>query len=266
MRGTFWTPEEAEFLREHWQEMSDEEIGERLGRSPSAVTNKRHKLGLVTTQRRHLTEEEVQYLVDHWGESTSYCIAQYLGCDEKTVLAKASRLKLGPQTGNAELLSIRNVACMLNLDDHYVKDVFVVKHGLKHVRKSVRGNKWTVRKKKRNRLCYLIKMKDLLEFLRTHPELWDATRVERYALGVEYDWLVEKRKQDANGHPKKKRRNWEQWELDYLASALRQNIPRKDIAERLGRPISAIYSQSYTINYITGRKVKCQSAKSVVPA
>lgn len=86
--------------------------------------------------------------------------------------------------------------------------------------------------------------------------------MERYALGVEFDWLVEKRKQDALGHPKQKRKHWEQWEMDYLASALRQNIPRKDIAERLGRSVSSVYSQSYTINYITGRKVKCQSAKS----
>jgi hypothetical protein len=43
---------------------------------------------------------------------------------------------------------------------------------------------------------WCIVFEDFIEFLKNNQKEWDGSRVEYYALGYEFDWLIEKRKKD----------------------------------------------------------------------
>lgn len=47
-----WTPEDDQFLREHYIKMSTKSIGERLGRSIKAVRARAYKLGGYPFQQK----------------------------------------------------------------------------------------------------------------------------------------------------------------------------------------------------------------------
>ena len=81
---------------------------------------------------------------------------------------------------------------------------------------------------------------DLLSFLETHPDLWDARRVELYALGGEYDWLKEKRKADS-ALPARKAKLWTKEEDRQLIFMWRKGDETKsEIGLILGRSESSI--------------------------
>ena len=44
---SYWKPEEVEILSKYWIQESDEQIAERLGRTPVAVRQKRLELNLI---------------------------------------------------------------------------------------------------------------------------------------------------------------------------------------------------------------------------
>ena len=45
-----YTTDEEQFVKEHWEQMSDEEMAKRMGRSVAGVKNLRYKLGLKREQ------------------------------------------------------------------------------------------------------------------------------------------------------------------------------------------------------------------------
>lgn len=53
MRPPVWTAEEEEYLREHYREMTDEQLGEALGRGAPAVKNRRALLCLFQPKGRY---------------------------------------------------------------------------------------------------------------------------------------------------------------------------------------------------------------------
>ena len=72
MANKRWTSEEEQYVCDHWQTMTVDEIAFALKRSPAAITGKSTKLGLckrVKNQcpgKNHWTAEQDQYLRDHW--------------------------------------------------------------------------------------------------------------------------------------------------------------------------------------------------------
>lgn len=65
-----WTDEEEQYIHDHYEEMTDAEMGKVLKRTVSSVTRKRQKLGLRNYAKRLWTSEEEQYVRDHWNEMT----------------------------------------------------------------------------------------------------------------------------------------------------------------------------------------------------
>ena len=60
---TRWTFRQLEFLRQHWDELSDEEIAEALGRTRKSVRRKRFRLNLIKGNGRGIViarEEQVK--------------------------------------------------------------------------------------------------------------------------------------------------------------------------------------------------------------
>lgn len=95
-------------------------------------------------------------------------------------------MKLGPVKEAQDLMSAREVARIMGVDIHAVTDYWIKKLGLKHIK---------IKSKKRT-LWILINADDLLDFLKDHQEIWTASKVVRFGLGQEPDWLKEKRRKE----------------------------------------------------------------------
>ena len=80
---------------------------------------------------------------------------------------------------------------------------------------------------------------DLLEWLRCHQELWDSRKIEPYGLGVEYEWLKEKRKRDALLPPRKAQK-WTPVEDRRAIDMYRMGKTYQEIGDTLGRSACSI--------------------------
>lgn len=76
-----WTKKDDAYLKRHWQEMSDQEIGEKLDRSKAAIRKHRRRLGLLrnTLVGVKWTEEETVILREKYPNMSSKEVAALLG-------------------------------------------------------------------------------------------------------------------------------------------------------------------------------------------
>ena len=281
-----WTPEEENYLREHWPVMTIEEIAAAQGRSPASVTQKAHKLGLCDRSagrcpgKNYWTAEQDQYLIDHWkdqseselaaavghtvsstnarrgklglrhrvscrgpdwtaeevelmeelwGTYTIPQIAKRLDRSPNAVKVKSTRLGLGRYVNSSQYVTANQVAVLMKVDIHTVTDVWIPA-GLRFTWKAPLG-----RRKFRH-----IQMDHLVDWLKKNQDRWDSRRVEPFALGVEPDWLKEKRKKDML-RPARWAVKWTAEEDARLVSMFRQGSRTyAEIGLELGRSCEAV--------------------------
>lgn len=73
-----WAEWEVRYVREHWPDMSDAEIGQQLGRSVTAIQQTRYHNG-ITTDAGNWTPEEDAYISEHWRSQTDVETGEVLG-------------------------------------------------------------------------------------------------------------------------------------------------------------------------------------------
>ena len=88
-----WTIAELTFVEQHYGQLSVAEIGEKLGRTTSAVIAKASLLGL--TDRGNWSSEEKDFLKKHYGHLSTQKIADRLGRSVSAVRAAVTKLDLG---------------------------------------------------------------------------------------------------------------------------------------------------------------------------
>lgn len=230
----YWTPEQDQFLRDHWQEMSDEELAGNVGHTLSATRARRGKIGLRHRQSfkgKDWSKEELDYIREVWGQKTIPEIARKLGRTINAVRIKTQRMGYTGQKWYGEMMSARKVSELLGVDVHAVCDYWIAKCGLKGKAKRLGETKKTTT---------IIMFEDLLEWLEAHQDLWDSRRVELFGLGAEYDWLVEKRKADAQ-KPARKAQKWTPEEDQRLIAMFRRGgMTHAEMGAALGRPASGV--------------------------
>ncbi len=113
----------------------------------------------------------------------------------------------------------------MNVDNHVVS------------RWTNKGLKTVNRKLKKKRIRY-VKVDVLLSFLEDNKNLWNATKIEEYALGIEPEWLKEKRKTDLL-RPKNEFKKWNKHEESILLTNLFR-LSLEDIGKMLGRSAGAV--------------------------
>lgn len=229
-----WTESDDQFIRENWQNMSDEEIADAIGHSLSSTQARRTKLGLHHRRGyrgKDWTPKELEYIYETWGEKTIPQIARHLGRSIDAVKVKSTRLGLCSQKWYGGMMSARKVSELLGVDVHAVCDYWIPKCGLKGKAKRLgRSSKTTT----------IIMFEDLLLWLENHQDLWDSRRLELNALGTEYEWLVEKRKADAL-LPARKAQKWTSEEdARLIAMFKRGDMTYSEIGIELGRPASGV--------------------------
>lgn len=232
--GEKWTPEQDQYIWDHWQELSDEEIAAAVGHPIPSTRARRLRLGLkhrAGCKGPDWTQGELDYIREVWGDKTVPQIAKHLGRSITAVKVKTARLGYTGQKWSGEMMSARKVSELLGVDVHTVCDFWVPKCGLKAKRRQLGVTKKTTT---------IIMFENLLEWLEAHQDLWDSRRVEMYALGMEYDWLKEKRKTDAD-KPVRKAQKWTQQEDDRLIALFKRGgLTYAEIGAELGRPASGV--------------------------
>lgn len=232
--GEKWTPEQDQYIRDNWLELSDEEIAAAVGHPVPSTHARRLKLNLkrrAGCKGPDWTQEELDYIREVWGDKTVPQIAKHLGRSITAVKVKTARLGYTGQKWSGEMMSARKVSELLRIDVHTVCDFWIPKCGLKAKRRQLGVTKKTTT---------IIMFEDFLRWLETHQDLWDSRRVEMYALGMEYDWLKEKRRADAD-KPVRKAQKWTQQEDDRLIALFRRGgMTYAEIGAELGRPASGV--------------------------
>lgn len=224
-----FTPEEDTYIRDNWKTSSDEDIAKVLGRSKEVICNRRHTLGLKHRESYrgpNWSERELEYIRSNWGEKTIPQIAKALGRTITSVKVKSQRMGLKGQKWYGEMMSARKVSELLGVDVHTVCDHWIPQYGLKGSRKRLGESKKTTT---------IIMFEDLLKWLEENQDRWDSRRVELYALGMEYDWLVKKRKADAE-KPVRKAQKWTPSEDSRLIALFKRgDMTYAEIGKELGR-------------------------------
>ena len=224
-----WTDDEVSMLIELSKKYSAEQIAMKLNKSKNSVYLKARKMDIIFYgQRRKWTKEEELEFEELWGTMELEKLAKKLGRSVYSLKVKAVRMGLGSMIGNnTDILTIYDVVDILNISRDKV--ITWSKCGLKLKEKFVTKSK----------SYYYVEWNDLIDFLKTHQDLWDSNKVDMYMLGEETDWLKEKRKRDSLNKPREYR-VWTNSDKITAINYFKSGYSYEDIAKLLKRSEWAI--------------------------
>lgn len=226
-----WTPEEEQYIRDHWQTMTDEEMGVHLGRSPGAVATVRHRLR-VGHKVSWLPEEE-EYLMDKWGTVSIPAIAKHLGRTVNAVKVRADRLKLGPVLMGGEYVTLNQLLLAVygGAESYsYKMQSWVKNRGLPVHTKRVNKCTW--------RVVYL---DEFWAWAEQHRSFIDFSKMPPLALGKEPAWVAQQRKIDTISYANQRKDPWTAQEDQRLTYLLKQHkYTWAQMSRELRRSVGAI--------------------------
>lgn len=195
-------------------------------------------------QTRNWTEKEKEYLREKYGEMPVPNIARNLKRSIDAVSQKAKHEGLGKQSEAGILITANQTAKLIGIDLHVIIDYWIPKYGLKFKQTNL----------KRNGKTKIIKMDDLIKWLENNQDIWDSRKLELYALGQEYDWLILKRKKDML-KPQREKLLWTPTEDATAISMYKRGITNKQIGFALNRSEMGVKKRLQKIDIWSLQKV-----------
>lgn len=182
-----WTEEESQLLLELLTTYSSFEVAKMLNRSEEAIMVRAIKLGYnIDYRHRRWTSDEETTLADLWGNTPIEKIAQKLNRTSSAIINRVFMLGLGSQIeNNYDGITIQELADMFMINRNTILTSWVSL-----------GLKLDFRKRSNNSIYSFVKISNLYEFLEKNQNLWDSRILEKNILGIEPEWLQEKRKRD----------------------------------------------------------------------
>lgn len=226
-----WTPEEEQYIRDHWKTQSEAEMAEALDRPEGAVRTKRRELRCST--QKVWTPEEEQYLEEHWGSVSIPGIAKKLNRTVNAIKIRAFRLGLGGVLDAGDYVSFNQL--MLTITDNsqsysYQMQSWVKNRGLPVHTKRVDKCTW--------RVVYL---DEFWKWAEKHRSFIDFSKLEPLALGKEPDWVPEQRRKDFQAFSLQRKDPWTPEEDQRLQHLLKQHkYGYAELSEILRRSEGAI--------------------------
>jgi hypothetical protein len=162
---------------------------------------------------RKWTQEEYDYLQDKWGTVSLKTIAKKLGRSENAVLIKVGKLGLGPFLENGEYVTFNQLLHALGIRGSYnYKNIsWIQNRGFPIQTKKVRNSSFRV-----------VRLEDWWKWAEENQNFLDFSRFEENALGIEPDWVKEKRKKDFELRQQYKRTPWTSIEDKQLERLINQ--------------------------------------------
>lgn len=226
-----WTPEEEQYIRDHWQTQTEAEMAAALNRPEGAVRTKRRELR-CSPQKTWLPEEE-EYLEEHWGTTSLPGLARYLGRTVNAIKVRAFRMGLGGMLDAGDYVTFNQL--MLTITDNsqsysYQMKSWVKNRGLPVHTKRVDKCTW--------RIVYL---EEFWEWAEKHRSFIDFSKLEPLALGKEPDWVPEQRRKDFQAFALQRKDPWTPDEDSRLTMLLKQHkYGYAELSEILRRSEGAI--------------------------
>ena len=159
-----------------------------LQRSEEAIIAHAISLGYnIDSKQRSWTKEEEILLADLWGVKRVEYIAKKLNRTVSAITNRVYALGLGSQ--------IENNYDGLRIQD--ISDIFQV-HRIVILTSWVSlGLKLSFRKRSNHSVYSYVQINDLYKFLEENQNIWDSRNLEKNILGIEPEWLKEKRIKDS---------------------------------------------------------------------
>ena len=226
-----WTPEEEQYIRDHWRTQSEAEMAGKLGRKEGAVRSRRQQL--LCSQKRVWTPEEEAYLEEHWGTRSIPGIAKRLGRTVSAIKVRAGRLGLGGVLEAGDYVTFNQL--MLTITDNsqsysYQMKSWVENRGLPVHTRRVDKCTW--------RVVYL---EEFWKWAEKHRSFIDFSKLEPLALGKEPDWVPEQRRKDFQAFALQRKDPWTADEDSRLKMLLKQHkYGYAELSEMLRRSAGAI--------------------------
>lgn len=180
---------------------------------------------------RRWTEEEKSLVCEKWGIWTIRRISNFINRTDYAVIRFAEKNKLG-SAYKSYYLTTEEVAKMFKIDPTTVNRYWINKYGLKARIQPMK-----------ERSYYRIDFDDLYDWCKENQDKWKACNLEEYGLGIEEDWLKEKRKKDNNIITKKRGSQWTTKELIKLDELIAEGKSSREIAEIIGRSFYSVKRQ-----------------------
>jgi DNA-binding CsgD family transcriptional regulator len=158
-----------------------------LGRSQDGILIRLNRLGVHLVNE--WTEEELEILKNMWETHTTNEIAEILGKTDSAIRNKAFNLGLTRERVNPipeDGLSLAEISEILKISRTTINTTWISL-----------GLKTQIINISEERQCQYVLMKDLLAFLFTYPNIWDASVIEDEVLNVLPDWIKEKAVKDS---------------------------------------------------------------------
>lgn len=146
-------------------------------------------------------------------------------------------------------MSLSAVTDMMGLKNTKVVKSWIEDYGLKATRTRMISEKWE-RGKEVDLRQYIIRMNHLMDWLEKNQDRWDSRRVPPYGLGIEPQWLVQKRARDEKSTPLY--RFWTDYEKQYLAMQVGRGIPYSQVAKDLSRSLKSVKSKGHELGLVSG--------------
>ena len=234
-----WTEDEIETLKELAEIYHYSEIAKIMNKTENAIYIKARRLGITLIQdRRKWTKEEETLLSDLWGSKSIENIAKTMKRTVFAIKVKAVRMGLGPMIrNNYELITVSDISDLLNVTRDRITTTWV-KLGLKLKQKKLTSNA----------SYYVITWNDLMTFLEVNQNEWDSRNVDINMLGVEPDWLKEKRIRDKEENPLWYR-YWTSEEIEQVENLFKDGKTYLEIANILNRSEWAVANLLRSMGY-----------------
>ena len=185
---------------------------------------------LTKSYRKRYDEEEIEYLMTFWGERSLSDIARALNRTTSGIQSKAKKLKLGGIQNAGEYLTAHQVGCILGRQPATIIR-WIKYRGLK--------GKYKLMLNGREKGAWRIKYDDLWKWLENNQKCYDARKIIPYSLGIEPQWLKEKRIQDITRWGNNYTR-WTEEEEKVLLDLYHSGKTFDELAKRFGRTQKAI--------------------------
>lgn len=170
------------------------------------------------------TEEEKNYVFDMWGLHSPNNIAKHLKRRPSAIRRFAEKHKLNSKSTGYLIPS--EIGRILNKEAETIR-YWITNSGLKAIKK---------RYLRRN--SYFIDPQDLKDFLVANPEKWKATQMKDNPLGINEEWLEEKRKQEQEVPNDKKL--WSITDEKLLLQYISEGKSSREISTLLGRTYNSV--------------------------
>lgn len=182
-----WTTEDELKLLELLTSYSSFEVAEILERSEEAIIVKAINLGYnIDSKHRRWTKEEETLLSDLWGTESIENISKKLNRTISSIMNRVYVLGLGTQIdNNYDGIKIQDISDMFHVNRNVILTSWVSL-----------GLKLSFRKRSNHSIYSYVQINDLYEFLEKNQNIYDSRNLEKNILGVEPEWLKEKRISD----------------------------------------------------------------------